>query len=865
MKFTWKSFFFLALMLFFFACEKDLPLPDEGYVEVTSPTTNPQNGFAKYRWSQKEARFFSLAPPFDLQSKVGSGDEKTGLANGTIYHPLIVDGYNRIAEQNLQENFVETIVDEMGIPYWEKAVVYDNGSPDDEIVLVPFLNGGTDKFSGVIAIEREQNELIINGMSRENLLRTEEGNPEQRAIYAEWMYSYQSWLLDTPADEELKEAYCRYTEITESLGGGGNPPSESDCEWRLVEVCSDDDSQTTWIGGRENIPPHLDHDRDGILNEDDQDWWDFIRRYDITQQDWEYLVYDWWQDNYQGTYGGYDDYYSNDDDYRDDLFAQLWDQYEAWLEENGYGSGGRDGTDWGPNQDEHPDHYPDDCPWWDGGFTSSGGREIRCDFFYMLYCSSEENGDWWDYDNMIICHSCTGEQDSDYEQYFFQQKFEAYINEHNLQDEAPYLDDLLTVGDCPAQVADEVAFECFTATLLNIFTEENDEVTLTDAENSWLSNNPGVLGELLTSSAANGQGQLSQDYIDQFISVCTTLQLDSENARWLLYNSQVLSDLQSFIDENAIGEHAEQASMAAKITLLAARANAIDDLGSQQNHEIWNEFEYCLPYEEELNGGYTGWLEAPDLVPYEDMLSDEMAILRMLNPDWSNLRVRIQAEYNILSDGIHTILDIAGLMEGLGLVPDVLNGIFYAIEGDGANATMSFAGAMPGGFVVTSTRVMRKIVTVGNSTRRFTWKLRGGKIVWSHNSSYRKVWKGVYSELDDATYRAHHVIPQAKWDHPMVQHASKANPDNLTSGIDPFHMNMPANGWPVHQTRHTGNHPNYSDQIEDKMTQWMADHPSASAEEAATAMAQWQILLKNAMGQGTGGPNINDINLPDIP
>lgn len=44
------------------------------------------------------------------------------------------------------------------------------------------------------------------------------------------------------------------------------------------------------------------------------------------------------------------------------------------------------------------------------------------------------------------------EQDANYEQYYFQQKLHSYIELYDLQSYASYLDDLISVGYCPAQV-----------------------------------------------------------------------------------------------------------------------------------------------------------------------------------------------------------------------------------------------------------------------------------------------------------------------------------------------------------------------------------------------------------------------------
>ncbi|PSR14455.1 MAG: hypothetical protein DA408_13055 [Bacteroidetes bacterium] len=172
---------------------------------------------------------------------------------------------------------------------------------------------------------------------------------------------------------------------------------------------------------------------------------------------------------------------------------------------------------------------------------------------------------------------------------------------------------------------------------------------------------------------------------------------------------------------------------------------------------------------------------------------------------------------------------------------------------------------MPGGFIVTSGRVIKKAVLIGNKTWHFAWREIGGRVVFSNSSSYRSIWKNVYPALNSSDNIAHHVIPQAIWENPLVQKAARANPALLPNGVDPFHMNMPSNGFPVHTSRHTGNHGSYSTRITQELQRWTNSNPNATAEQAATALSQWQMLLKNAIGASTSGPNINTIILPTIP
>jgi hypothetical protein len=285
--------------------------------------------------------------------------------------------------------------------------------------------------------------------------------------------------------------------------------------------------------------------------------------------------------------------------------------------------------------------------------------------------------------------------------------------------------------------------------------------------------------------------------------------------------------------------------------------NVACDLENYLNEVLWEEMR--------ANAGpesvdyYDAWTNEVDEAAL-DRIADLMEHYKLLNPNAPCWYLRFRANWSEFKDGIHAILDVCGAIEGLGSVCDVVNGTFYVLEGEGGEAVVSLIGAAPLGSFVTSGRTLKYIIRLGNNTRRFAWTEVGGKIVFSHSNSYRKVWKEVYPELNSSDNIAHHVIPKAMASEDMVQKAARANPN---SGTMPFHMNMPSNGFPVHTTRHTGSHQNYSNQIRDKMQEWMGDNAGATAEETATALAQWQDEIKALISSSSA--NINNIDLPDIP
>ncbi|HAD33213.1 MAG TPA: hypothetical protein DCF44_01710 [Chitinophagaceae bacterium] len=196
-----------------------------------------------------------------------------------------------------------------------------------------------------------------------------------------------------------------------------------------------------------------------------------------------------------------------------------------------------------------------------------------------------------------------------------------------------------------------------------------------------------------------------------------------------------------------------------------------------------------------------------------------MAKLRVLHPDWSNRQVFLEACREVLM-GLHVALDICGLVLVLGEPCDLINGVVYWIEGDGMNATVSFAAAVPVyGWWATGLKYANVVVKKVVSGAQYTLKLErvGDIITFGNRSDLRTVL-----EITDAANDAHHLIPWAKQDHELVQIAAKAN-------NTPFHMNHPKNGKELKRFRLDqgdgihGNHPAYNTKVENKLDELLEE------------------------------------------
>ncbi|MCX5271010.1 polymorphic toxin-type HINT domain-containing protein [Streptomyces virginiae] len=113
----------------------------------------------------------------------------------------------------------------------------------------------------------------------------------------------------------------------------------------------------------------------------------------------------------------------------------------------------------------------------------------------------------------------------------------------------------------------------------------------------------------------------------------------------------------------------------------------------------------------------------------------------------------------------HTALDVAGMIPVIGEAADLVNGVWYAAQGDWKNAAMSFASMIPvAGAAIAGTRLGAKAVkyatkytsrvskaspvrkaagwTSRSGPRAGAGKAGGGKAGWSSSGSTKKLWSG---------------------------------------------------------------------------------------------------------------------------
>lgn len=209
----------------------------------------------------------------------------------------------------------------------------------------------------------------------------------------------------------------------------------------------------------------------------------------------------------------------------------------------------------------------------------------------------------------------------------------------------------------------------------------------------------------------------------------------------------------------------------------------------------------------------------------------QCAVLRLEHPEWSTAKIYWYASKEML----HIALDIVGLVPVVGEIADLANGAIYTIHGDGLNATLSVASAIPvaGWFAVGIKYAKKTVNIVGGGKTTLKWLVKSGNnIVFGDRGQLRKVLNLAIGD----PRQAHHIIPWGKSIHPAIQKAAKSSNE--------FHMNEAFNGIPLNTAVHSGSHLPYDNRVTAKLNLIPAN---ASPEETYNAVLSIINNIKAAM------------------
>jgi A nuclease family of the HNH/ENDO VII superfamily with conserved AHH len=330
-------------------------------------------------------------------------------------------------------------------------------------------------------------------------------------------------------------------------------------------------------------------------------------------------------------------------------------------------------------------------------------------------------------------------------------------------------------------------------------------------------------------------------------SLQSILGLNAAQTSWLQLNTSTAeiiyqSLFESLSDENPLTGQAYNNSYPAEA--IAASKMTIAAVMNNYTSGPYNTAHYNL-----IKQNIPNYQSHPNLDPvFWAHFSLQCALIHLEHPEYNE----IQIYYYATKELMHTGLDVIGLVPVIGEVADLANGIIYTLEGDGVNATLSFAATIPiAGWVATGTKYAKKAITaLDGSTRTLKWLKQTNNII---SFGDRGLLRKVLGLAKGDARVAHHLIP---WEHGVSDIVQKA------AGGD-FHLNEILNGIPLTIIQHNGGHFLYNQKIGTKLQElWVAGGQSAMSVQTA------QNLVRNLANDIkiwiTNHPNetINNIILP---
>lgn len=287
-------------------------------------------------------------------------------------------------------------------------------------------------------------------------------------------------------------------------------------------------------------------------------------------------------------------------------------------------------------------------------------------------------------------------------------------------------------------------------------------------------------------------------------------------------DSQLINEMFVWINEN---ENSQESIIASTLTLTAINNNILENGYSPELSNILNQ---------NANVDFVD----PTYFVY---FSIQCAIINAQHPSWPNYRVYWEASKEM----VHLALDIGGLVPVAGEVCDLTNGLIYAIEGDGVNASLSTASAIPFvGWFTTGAKFAFK------GPLKYVVKANG-IIDFGKRTQLRKILGLTVGNLD----QAHHIMPWTDIikNHSVIQKAAKSAGE--------FHMNEALNGIAVAAWRNQPNHNVYTNLIKSKLDEFNTLYPNATPQQCYDFVSN---LIQQIRDWVVSHPNshLNDLVLP---
>lgn len=284
---------------------------------------------------------------------------------------------------------------------------------------------------------------------------------------------------------------------------------------------------------------------------------------------------------------------------------------------------------------------------------------------------------------------------------------------------------------------------------------------------------------------------VNTEYLSKVGFITSVLGLSGIQQSWLLSNSIIGNTIYDLLLEYGLSMETKAASL---VTIEAAR-NAL--IQGPYNSSHFSKIQQLIP---------KGALYSLSTINpiYWVHFAAECAMIRAEHPEWSSLRVYWEATSEI----IHTGLDVIGMIPVVGEIADLTNGILYTIQGDGLNASLSFAATLPvvGWFATTAKYAKKTIYALDGTKRTLKWLKKASNII---DFGDRDLLRKVLGLAKSDGRAAHHIIPWELGEHKLIQKLAKSK--------NAFHLNERYNGMALTAIQHTGSHSNYTTQITRKL------------------------------------------------
>ncbi len=246
---------------------------------------------------------------------------------------------------------------------------------------------------------------------------------------------------------------------------------------------------------------------------------------------------------------------------------------------------------------------------------------------------------------------------------------------------------------------------------------------------------------------------------------------------------------------------------------------------------------------------------------FQRLVIEELTALIIINiqenKGWNEAELLAMANWNVLRGHLHFALDMAGMAPVIGEVADLVNGAWYLAEGDKLNAGLSFAAMIPiVGMTATGAKYLVKVVKFADGSAAFLKITRkaSGLIHFGSPNQLGRVLR-----TEGTNLHAHHIVPWALQDNPVVQKAAEAG----------FHMNDAVNGIALEKYTKLleeglhGNHPAYNEYVRIEFANFMKKYKTIdqiSAKDANYFIENNLIpkLKRYVDDAGKSGKNLNE-------